>query len=86
MKESFGYKRKISKCAAVKYRPKIELQYGPKEIEPKLNLIWIGNVGLGRGFEDVVSMRDSIAKSSLVDCKDINLTVFGKVCGGRTNF
>ena len=82
--ESFGYKRKISKCAIANTRPKIELQYGSKEIEPKLNLIWIGNVGLGRGFEDVVSMRDSIAKSSLVDCKDINLTVFGKVWGEQT--
>lgn len=82
--KSFGYKRKISKCAIANTRPKIELQYRSEEIKPLLNLIWIGNVGLGRGFEEVVSMRDSIAKSSLVNCKDINLTVFGKVWGKQT--
>ena len=82
--KSFGYKSKINKCAIANTRPKIELQYRSEEIEPTLNLIWVGNVGLGRGFEEVISMRDAIAKSDLVNCKDINLTVFGKVWGKQT--
>lgn len=83
--KTFGYKREIAKCAVANTRPKIiELQYESEEIDPTLNLIWIGNVGLGRGFEEVVSMRDSILKSNLVQCNEINLTVFGKVWGKQT--
>lgn len=84
--ETFGYKREIMKCAIANTRPKIiELQYGTEQLDPILSLIWIGNVGAGRGFEEIVSMRDSIVKSDLVQSKDVNCTVFGKVWG-KQNF
>jgi len=72
------FKVRNNNCAVVP-NTREKLNFPGRELENKVSLTWVGNVGLGRQFEKMYDVLDFVSSSE--DFK-ANVSVIGKVYGG----
>lgn len=85
--KDLGYPEELLKCSIPNTRIRIaEAPTSNKAtVGPDLSLLWVGNIGNGRGFEDILALRAAVQHSGELDLQQIGLTVFGKFWGGYSS-